>query len=1259
MAQFLNQDASPAIKDSAKQDRLVQIQTPQETVKWGDATDLGSSALERASNIAQAKTPAITAGESFIAGAGNSIIAAGLRKAFSPDFPTDTGFNSTEMLQKDARTRIYTPNQEEIDYLRTAVSLDDYNYRVEQMLEQRERDNTANANFVSGLAGSIAGDLPTLVAPFAAAGVAGRVGLAVRSAIRATEVGATYYAQDQLGQSAGVTALVAGIAGIDQLFDVRRVINAGARATRTIGRDVDDAVDTAADNAVDSGTQTNRATTQTDTIFDDAAPTKRTAPDSDARTFTSAEDLATKPLKKPIRILKGQQARAIVTAKQVSDSLLNGTLLDEGQKALLRSLDGLVDDVPFHLVGDTNIRSSFDASTGAVQLRAGKKGPRTWNTYDDAIKGIDNSTAKVAVHELIHAATVKAMSSGTEEALAINADLNKIRNQVLTNPNIGERARYSLSSNEELLAGLADDLELLTLLRNTEVQGQSAMRRVAEQIMRALGIKAEGTALNQVLDSYDRLLDIAAKEKGIERYRSDVFSEFGNIPNTPAGDVKRLDKFKDTFKRSFALYDNIAEGSKELADLLVSDGSAVGARRPSVADFKRNLTLELDGAASIVEKAIVDSVREDGAGLLDAFLNRSKFKAARREKESALAAYLDAAYSAQTAGREIPVPPQNIAPLVKAYVDSEWATKWFDHLQNSGLVEVDAQIVRSPYYFPRSYSYDNVRNAIAKGTRNADDFRDLFRQALRDIYPDMSAEVAGRVAREMFETIYNGKSTQGGPAWRQIVNGFGNDQLVGAMRNAGIDDAQIQNFLSANVPGGAVNSTSRVKNLRTRNRFDIQKEYIVNGQSMRMLDYLDTDIAKGMQGYTNRVSGRVGFAYAGITDLGELDSIINAAKQNVKGDPARYQKAVDDTIDYMVGAVPQGSEVPEIFRAAANLANATLLKNSGLYQIADTALAMKEFGMKRVLRSMKKESWWKEANTVAKDPGQSARLDSILRGSIQRELRFRWLNTYADDNLDLTRSSRWFQISQNIGQAARHVNGMALVHRAQTNINAGLVMDELKLMLDGNAEAAKRLERWGLSSEQAAEFARLSKGNADKLLPPKQQLELEVIGTRLMDHVIQQIRVGETSHFAQFSPVGKVVVGYGNFAVAGTNKILRREYNDNGWIGLAHLAAYQFPLMYLITRVRLAADGKDEPEDKVIQEAVKQMSIIGGFTYLTPIFDEQAPKSSLTATAYATNILGVAQKLASGELTAKDASRLLPLVQEFLPTRAIINNYGD
>jgi hypothetical protein len=596
--------------------------------------------------------------------------------------------------------------------------------------------------------------------------------------------------------------------------------------------------------------------------------------------------------------------------------------------------------------------------------------------------------------------------------------------------------------------------------------------------------------------------------------------------------------------------------------------------------------------------------------------------------------------------------------VVKAYKDSGWATRWYDHMKNSGMIE-DGVLERSDYYFPRQYSYDKMRQALSNG-RSLDNYRDLFRQALRDIYPTMEPELVQRVARDITDGIYNGRSGMNGPMWKQIINGMDNDELVMAMKSAGIDDDSIKNFMSTNVRESG--STSPARNLRQRNRFNMTKEYIVDGQAMRLSDLLDTDVSKVMHGYTNRMSGRVGMQYAGVSDLKKLESVINDSKHSLPN-PEKWEQAVNDTIDFMLGGVAGGAsaQLPEIFRAAGNLANATMLKNSALYQVTDTALAMKEFGMARVLRSMVNEPWFKEGSVTLRNPDMAARLDSILRGSVQKEMRFRWLTTYADDNLDLTRSSQWFNVTQNIGQAARHVNGMSMVHRMQVNINAGIVADELKSMLSGSADSVKRLERWGLDPELAARMQAASAKNPGAMLPPDLQMQLEVVGSRMMDYVVQQVRTGETSHFAQFNPVGKVVVGYQSFAMAATNKILRHELNDAGWIGLAHIAAYQFPIMLLMTGAKYGMDGKlDEKKRKDwITDSVMGMSALGGITMIQPLFTGESPRHSLASMGYVMGMLGLMQDIAAGNADAQSISKQIPLIQEFAPTRAIINNFGD
>ncbi|WJZ69605.1 peptidoglycan lytic exotransglycosylase [Klebsiella phage pKP-M212-2.1] len=1231
MAQFLNQEPNPQEKDSAKGATL---KPAPERVDWNDAGDNGLNALERASLLAQAKTPATTAGESFASGMGNSIVGAAIRKALSPAFDRDQNFNAKQTLSSDTRAKLYAPNQEEIEYLHDSVSVEDYNYRMQQMLEQRDRDRLMADNTVAGFAGILVGDSPFILAPVSAAGIAGRTGLAVRSAIRAADVGTAMYAQDQLGQSAAVTALIAGVAGLDQLWDMSRAAKAAARA-RT-GREP---------------------------AFDTDAPTTRTARDANVTGVGEGEDILTRALDEGIPVSRNNTTAVTVKAQHVIQFLKTSTHLTAGQKAILDTLGDAVNDIDFKLVAGSANRSRYTYSQrdlalrGEVSLRAPKSANgTTWETAGDALRAMDAGTSRVAVHELIHAATARAVDSNPELAKR----LEDVRAAVAADATLTGRMRYYASDVHEMLAGLGDSPEWVEYLARTKsASGKSVLRQVGEYIMNALGIKAKGSALEDVLDAYEDAVKWTAKDYAdqAQSFRSEAFQDLAGSTtlNEAKGAQAMLDGAKSKFATMFSLYDNIAQGNEDLAKLLVSDATAVGGRKPSVVDFKRNLTLEMDASASIVEDAIIGALRDRGVGMLSRFFHRQSFRTARAELEGRLGTYLDSAYSAEVHGRPVPVPDAEIAPLVDAYRRSGWAGKWYEHMRAAGLVD-DGALVKSDYYFPRQYSYDKMRQGIMQGN-TLDDYRALFRYALRDVYPSMESETVQRVAKEMVDGIYNGRAGQSGPMWKQLINGMGNDEVVMAMRSAGVDESAIQSFLTANVRESG--STSPARNLRQRTRFNMDKEYLVNGKSMRMQDLMDTDVAKVMHGYTNRMSGRVGMAYAGVQDLGQLGKMIDESKHTL-ANPAKWEKTVNDTIDFILGGAPaDAGQLPDLLRAAGNMANATMLKNSGLYQITDTALAMKEFGMARVLRSMRDQPWFKEGSVAINTPDMASRLDVVLRGNIQRDMRFRWLNTYADDNLDLTRQASWFNVTQNVGQAARHVNGMSMVHRLQVNLNSGIVADELTQMFKGDAEAFKRLERFGLTRDVADRAIAANKANPGAMFQPDLQMQVEVVGTRMMDYVVQQVRTGETSHFAQFNPIGKLIVGYQSFALAATNKILRRELNDAGWIGVAHIMAYQFPLMLLATMAKRSMDGKEADTSRLISEAALGMSAIGGISMLSAAFLGDTPRHSLASMSYITGVLGALQGLATGDSDIKTFLRLVPLIQEFAPTRAIINNFGD
>lgn len=1231
MAQFLNQEPNPQEKDSAKGATL---KPAPESVDWNDAGDAGLNALQRSSIMAQAKVPATTVSESFASGMGNSIVAAAIRKASAPVFDPEPMFDAKKQLRTDSRAKLYAPNQDEIEYLHGAVSLEDYNYRIQAMLEQRDRDRQMSDNTLAGFAGVLVGDSPFILAPMSAAGIAGRAGLAARTAIRAADVGTAFYAQDQLGQSAAVTALVAGVAGIDQLWDMSKAARAAAKA-RT-GREP---------------------------MFDPEAPTTRTARDSNVTGVGEGDTILTKTLDEPIQVRRNNTAAVNMKAQDVVRFLKTSEHLSKGQKAILDTMGDAVQDIDFKLVAGSSNRSHYGfspASTtdrGFVSLRAPKKANgSTWTTVGDALRAMDADTSRVAVHELIHAATTRAIKQNPE----IASKLEEVRAAIAADSTLSGKLKYYASDVHEMLAGLGDSPEWVEYLSRTpSPTGKSMLRQIGEYIMNALGVRTKGSALEDVLDAYEDAVKWAAKDYAdqAQSFRSESFQDLAgtSVKNEALNAQAMMDTAKRKFATMFSLYDNIAEGNEDLARLLVSDATAVGGRKPSVVDFKRNLTLEMDASASVVEDAIIGALKAKGVGFTDRFFHRSNFRAARADLEDRLGRYLDSAYSAEVNGRPVPLPDSDLVPLVEAYRSSGWASKWHDHMTAAGLVD-DGTLVKSDYYFPRQYSYDKMRQGIANG-RTLDNYRDLFRQALRDVYPSMESEVVQRVAKEMVDGIYNGRASASGPMWKQLINGMGNDEVVMAMRNAGVDESAIQSFLAGNVRESG--ATSPARNLRQRTRFNMDKEYIVDGQAMRMQDLMDTDVAKVMHGYTNRMSGRVGMAYAGVSDLKTLETMINESKHAL-ADSGKWEKTVNDTIDFILGGAPaDAGQMPDLLRAAGNMANATMLKNSGLYQLTDTALAMKEFGMARVLRGMREQPWFKEGAVAIRTPDMASRLDTILRGSIQKEMRFRWLNTYADDNLDLTRQASWFNVTQNVGQAARHVNGMSMVHRLQVNLNSGIVADELTQMFKGDAEAFKRLERFGLTRDIADRAIAANKANPGAMFQPDLQMQVEVVGTRMMDYLVQQVRTGETSHFAQFNPIGKVIVGYQSFALAATNKILRRELNDAGWIGVAHIMAYQFPLMLLATMAKHGMDGKEADTQKLISESVMGMSAIGGISLLQDIFTGDSPRHSLASMGYVTGLLGAVQALATGNMDIQTFTKQVPLIQEFAPTRAIINNFGD
>ena len=1261
MAKFLNIDPSPKEQEiTSKASKGAPATQAPKPLDWDDTSDHDLNAQARASNIALATADTITKQESITAGTEMSLIGTAFRKATSPVFEDDPTFNVVSTLQNDPVTQGMQLSEEEVKYLRESGSVQEYQYRTQEVRAERERIQVFGANPISGFSGAILGDAPTLLLPYAAAGV-GSKAFALRNVIRVADVGTAFYAQDQLGQSSAVTAVIGAVSGIDAFFDARRV----QKAVRLAGS-VRDTVQ----STVQGATVGAEKVRTKPSVFDTDAPTSPAGVNGTASTVR-AKELHT-PLKEPVVVGAGKVGGVQVKGSDLVKHLLKSADSTASNKAILRALSPAIKDLDVTLSTNTAIRSNYkmsvqgaDVVRDSLTLRAAKSADsKVWNSASDALNSIDKGTGAVAVHELIHAATAGIVhkvrqgvfKEGTKEYKAVQ-DLETLCSTL--KQVAGSKFKYQLSSVDEMLAALGDTPKFVKFLDSVPYKGnETGLRALARTVLNALGITKKGSALEKILDDTETLFRSKAN-LDTPSMRSRTMQEATKDLDTTNDVVlaeSMLKGVREKLAQSFALYDNIKQGSKELADKLVADGSSTAGRKPSVADYKRNLELEFTARAVEVEDAITKTLRSNGVGRFDMFFNRAKFTQAREVLEGKVTRYLDAAYDAEVRGVKVPDVPSDIADVIQAFRNSKWSEAWHDTVTKSGMVDPDA-FLKSSHYLPRRYSGKKISDMYNSGWTRSEIVKG-FRMVLKDTYPSMDADTLSKVSESMLRGIEQGGLNSNN--WRSMISSLSDDELIMAMRNAGIEDSKIQSFLARNQQAqtGLGSSSTMFK---SRARFNMNKEYSIGGKSFKMQDIMETNVSSLMQGYTNRMSGRVGMQMAGIKSLTDLAKEIDAAALRV---PARdkWVKTMDDTVTHLLGGF-SGDQAPELMRAAGNFASATMLKNSGLYQITDIALGMKEFGMGRVLRSMVKEPWFKQVKVIGDSKDMSERLNSILRGSIQKDMKFRWLHTYADDNYDLTTASSLFNASINVGQGARMANGMYHIHRMQVNLYSGLIADELKTMLRGDAGAIKRLERFGLEpSEARAMSTTFRKQGNSEVLPWDMQRRLEVVGVRAMDYVVQNIRTGETSAFAQFSGIGKIVVGYQSFVLAATNKILRRYTSTNDYAGLAMLMAHQYPLLLLLTAAKYGMDGNtsDKSTRDWIAESVAGMSALGGISMLQDIFMGDSPRHSIPSLSFIANSVGTLQKvLETGDITPQDVSRIVPYVQEFAVTRALINNFGD
>lgn len=954
------------------------------------------------------------------------------------------------------------------------------------------------------------------------------------------------------------------------------------------------------------------------------------------------------------------------TRNLVGAVLANGDDLPEGVKILGRALnDSLALDSGSPAILRTRTKSSRSnvrlEVDGTLRTSMYTKGG-VQQTLTETVQAMSTYEKTIALHEAAHAKTTRSFSAfrrgelpdGPTKDAVIRID--GLRQEATAAWNGMDKAglskgevyniNYGLKNNDEFISQLFNSEEFRKVLQATPSStGGNMFTELVRRVVQAFTGKAPtGSVFDATVSEFEKLL----------QFKSDLKSPSVDAPRVPSMQSVQLAEAPDiadlgmragkSMNSNFALYDKIKNlgglGAAKLADDLVVD--AAGSTAQSATHFARTAHLAGNIGIAQVDTAFVGAMRARGWNTFSRMRNPTKYLQARRELSEEVYAKLSENHAKFREGGEItPHTDPNVDRIVKTYADSRWADDQLDRLKGA-KVGGSELVERNPYYIPRRHSGDKVSDFLRTNLNvTRDDVAGMYGSQFFRMFSEQGMEMATakKLGNQMLRNME--QRSAGVSGYRQHIAGMTEDDIEFAMRNAGIEEDQIASFLRSADAAGKDSNT--VRNLRRRAEFDMTADFTTkSGATINPQMFVQKDVVGLMEGYTRTMSGRIGLAKAGYPDVKAIAAAVDDA---VKGatDARVAQTTLDDTVNKLLG-YPTGEDVPDILRSFSVLSGATALANSGVYQLADIALLMKEFGIAKVLRGMASTAYGRDALKLAQDPTYGSRLRDVLEARNVLSGRFRSVLTHLDDNTDIGSLGISHQMIQQMGQGTRFVNGMEFVRRGQSKLVAGLIGDSFDAAIRGDTAAAKSLSRFGLNDDLLAKAKAAFDKNPDlREWPSDIRLDMETAAHNMADTLVLENRLGEIPGWMQFSALGKFILPYMNFVAGSWNKILRRTVRQDGATGVAMMLAYQLPLTTLTSVVALSGTDKEITPGTLAANVLTQAPLMSWMGFAVNMVS-QGPSNSIAALGIVDKAFSATSSILSGDPDPAQIMRAVPFM---------------
>lgn len=384
--------------------------------------------------------------------------------------------------------------------------------------------------------------------------------------------------------------------------------------------------------------------------------------------------------------------------------------------------------------------------------------------------------------------------------------------------------------------------------------------------------------------------------------------------------------------------------------------------------------------------------------------------------------------------------------------------------------------------------------------------------------------------------------------------------------------------------------------LKRRLDLDYKAAIVVNGETLRLTDLLDSNIISITDKYLDGVASKTAWARAGYKGQSDIDKL---REQLLHKTPASERRAAAELFDNALAALdgrPAGQQMNDTLRKVQQFTRMLSLRNSGIYQLSEYATAMGRFGVLKTVKYAAKNMPGFRSLLSGADKTGGKQLQDILARISSQDIRIRPFVHRFEDNFAINAGDNGHLRLQQAGQLVPYINAMKYIHSHQAQMVAGLVVDRIQMAASGNAKAQAALAKYGINAHVwerlKADITR--HGNNVDAWSDGTWNAVRPSLAKMMDESVMRSRMGDLPAFAQFDNVGKFIFTYRSFVLGAHNKLLAGTLDREGTHGMSLLMLYQYPLAALSTQMANVAGGNEPLDDnKLASATVANMGSVG------------------------------------------------------------------